>query len=134
MCHYQILKGGVRLEKTLTPDLPRVMGLSNQLEMALINLVINGIQAMEGGGTLRIETALKNGQVEISVGDTGAGIGEEIQPNIFEPFFTTKLEGKGTGLGLSTVLMVVERHRGKIDFTSQVDVGTTFRITLPAAG
>jgi signal transduction histidine kinase len=133
LCHYQILKSGVRLEKDLVADLPRVRGVSNQLEMALINLVVNAIQAMANGGLLRVGSALKGDEVEISVTDTGPGIPEEIQPTIFEPFFTTKVEGKGTGLGLSTVLMVVERHRGRIDFTSKRGDGTTFRITLPAA-
>ena len=133
LCHYQIMKGGVRLEKQLSADLPRVLGVSNQLEMALINLVVNAIHAMEPGGVLKVATANKGSQVEISVSDTGHGIPEEVQPSVFEPFFTTKPEGKGTGLGLSTVLMVVERHNGKIDFTSKVGQGTTFRITLPAA-
>jgi signal transduction histidine kinase len=109
------------------------MGVSNQLEMALINLVVNAIHAMEGGGgQLRVGTALKGGDVEISVGDNGPGIPEPIQDRLFEPFVTTKPEGKGTGLGLSTVLMVVQRHQGRIEFTTG-KTGTTFRITLPAA-
>ncbi len=133
LCHYQVMKGGVRLEKQLSPDQPRVLGVSNQLEMALINLVVNAIHAMEPGGNLTVATAVRGEQVEISVSDTGCGIPEHVQPSIFEPFFSTKPEGRGTGLGLSTVLMVVERHNGKIDFTSKVGQGTTFRITLPAA-
>jgi len=134
LCHYQILKGGVALEKRLAPDLPRVMGVPNQLEMALINLTVNAIHAMEGtGGLLTVSSAGRGAQVEIAVADQGPGIPPHIQPTIFEPFVTTKPEGKGTGLGLSTVLMVVERHEGKIDFTTAPGVGTTFRITLPAA-
>jgi signal transduction histidine kinase len=133
LCHYQILKGGVQLKKDLAPELPRVLGVSNQLEMALINLVVNAIHAMEGsGGQLRVSTAVKNGDVEIAVADTGPGIPPPIQDKLFEPFVTTKPEGKGTGLGLSTVLMVVQRHQGKIDFDTD-KTGTTFRITLPAA-
>ncbi len=134
LCHYQIMKGGVKLVKELSPDLPRVRGVSNQLEMALINLVVNAIQAMNGGGTLRVSTAALEGErVEITVSDTGAGIPEAIQSTIFEPFFTTKPEGQGTGLGLSTVLMVVERHKGKIEFTSKPGAGTAFRIQLPVS-
>ena len=88
------------------------MGVSNQLEMALINLVVNAIHAMEGGGgILTVSSALRGEDVEIAVGDSGAGIPEAIQATLFEPFVTTKPEGKGTGLGLSTVLMVVERHQ-----------------------
>jgi signal transduction histidine kinase len=132
LAHYQILKGGVLLHKELAPDLPRILGVSNQLEMALINLVINAIHAMESGGQLRVCSALQGDQVEITVTDTGPGIPEAIQSTIFEPFFTTKPEGKGTGLGLSTVLMVVQRHNGAIDFTTGAQ-GTTFRIHLPIA-
>jgi signal transduction histidine kinase len=103
--------------------------------MALINLVVNAVQAMEGseGGQLRVRSGLRDGRVEITVADTGPGIPESVQPTMFEPFFTTKPEGQGTGLGLSTVLMVVERHKGTIDYTTQPSVGTTFRISLPTA-
>ncbi|HET8644682.1 MAG TPA: ATP-binding protein, partial [Vicinamibacteria bacterium] len=133
LCRYQILKAGVHLRKALATDGPRVAGVANQLEMALINLVVNAIHAMEGeGGQLRVSTALKGGDVEIAVADTGPGIPEPIQGRLFEPFVTTKPEGRGTGLGLSTVLMVVQRHQGRIDFSTSGS-GTTFRITLPAA-
>jgi signal transduction histidine kinase len=133
LCHYQILKGGVQLRKELAPDLPCIMGVSNQLEMALINLVINAIHAMEGAaGHLRVGSGRTGSDVAITVSDTGPGIPEAIQGRVFEPFVSTKPEGRGTGLGLSTVLMVVQRHQGKIDFTTG-DAGTTFRITLPAS-
>ena len=133
LCHYQILKGGVQLRKELDPASPRVRGVSNQLEMALINLVVNAVHAMEGGGVLHVSSVVDDGNVRIAVADTGKGIPPEIQPTIFEPFVTTKPEGKGTGLGLSTVLMIVERHKGRIEFTSAEGEGTTFRITLPVA-
>jgi signal transduction histidine kinase len=133
LCHYQILKGGVRLERSLAPGLPKIMGVSNQIEMALINLVVNAIQAMESGGSLRVTSRPHGDDVEILVADTGPGIPEEVQARIFEPFFTTKPEGRGTGLGLSTVLMVVERHRGKVDFTSKPGDGTAFRLSFPGA-
>jgi two-component system NtrC family sensor kinase len=132
LCHYQILKSGVQLRKELAASLPRIQGVPNQLEMALINLVVNAIHAMEGGGVLQVSTRSLDRSVEIAVTDDGQGIPPEIQSTIFEPFVTTKPEGKGTGLGLSTVLMIVERHRGRIDFTSAPGKGTTFRITIPA--
>jgi signal transduction histidine kinase len=133
LCHYQILKGGVQLRKDLGSDLPRIHGVSNQLEMALINLVVNAIHAMENnGGQLRISSARKGDDVEIAVADSGPGIPDAVQTRIFEPFVTTKAEGKGTGLGLSTVLMVVQRHKGKVDFTTGRN-GTTFRIVLPGS-
>jgi signal transduction histidine kinase len=132
LCHYQILKGGVQLQKHLAEPSPRITGVSNQLEMALINLVVNALHAMTGGGTLTIGTAPRGAEVEIAVADTGHGIPDDIRASIFEPFFTTKPEGKGTGLGLATVLMIVERHHGRIDLQSAPGRGTTFRILLPA--
>jgi signal transduction histidine kinase len=134
LCHYQILRGGVALQKQLAADVPPIRGVSNQLEIALINLIVNAVDAMDGGGTLVVASGAGNGGVEILVSDTGHGIPEEIQSTVFEPFFTTKPEGKGTGLGLSTVLMIVERHEGRIELTSAAGRGTTFRILLPAAG
>jgi two-component system NtrC family sensor kinase len=132
MCHYQIVKSGVQLERELAPFLPPVMGVSSQLEMALINLTVNAIHAMaETGGRLTVRSARRGDGVEIAISDEGPGIPESIRQTVFEPFVTTKPEGKGTGLGLSNVLMVVERHKGRIDFTTAPGVGTTFRITLP---
>jgi signal transduction histidine kinase len=133
LCHYQIVKGGVQLQKYLAEPSPRITGVSNQLEMALINLLVNAVHAMEGGGTLTVGTAARGPEVEIAVADTGHGIPEDIRASIFEPFFTTKPEGKGTGLGLATVMMIVERHHGRIDVQSAPGRGTTFRVILPAA-
>ncbi|MGE0456505.1 MAG: ATP-binding protein [Vicinamibacteria bacterium] len=132
LCHYHLLKGGVRLQRDLAPSLPRVAAIANQLEVALINLVVNAIHALDGEGELRVATLARNGEVELSVSDDGPGIPPEIQGSLFEPFVTTKPEGKGTGLGLSTVLMVAERHGGRIEFTTAPGKGTTFRLTLPA--
>jgi two-component system NtrC family sensor kinase len=135
LCRYQIVKGGLRLEKELASGLPPVLGVSNQLEMALINLVVNAAQAMAAREQrlLRVRSRAAAGDVEIAVSDTGTGIPQHLQATIFEPFTTTKPEGQGTGLGLSTVLMVVERHRGRIDFETNPGAGTTFVIALPAA-
>jgi len=134
LCQYQIASGRIELVKSLESDLPRVLGVSNQLEMALINLVVNAVHAMgEKGGRLTVGTRRRGDDVEVSVADEGSGIPERVQASIFEPFVTTKPEGKGTGLGLSTVLMVVERHNGRIDFDTEEGRGTTFRVTLPPA-
>jgi signal transduction histidine kinase len=134
LCQYQIASGRVHLVKRLEDDLPPVLGVSNQLEMALINLVVNAVHAMgEKGGSMTVGTRRRGDEVEISVADEGPGIPEKIRQTLFEPFVTTKPEGKGTGLGLSTVLMVVERHNGHVDFDTNEGSGTTFRITLPPA-
>ncbi len=133
LCHYQIVKGGVTLKKQLAEPSPPVVGVSNQLEMAIINLVVNAIHAMGQGGTLTVTTSVAGEEAAIAVADTGQGIPEGMRASIFEPFFTTKPEGKGTGLGLATVLMIVERHLGRIDVDSVSGKGTTFRIVLPAS-
>ena len=95
-----------------------MLGVSDQLEMALINLVVNAVHAMrERGGTLTVGTRLAGEHdVEISVSDEGSGIPDDMRATLFDPFVTTKPEGEGTGLGLSTVLMVVERHGGRVEF------------------
>jgi signal transduction histidine kinase len=133
LCQYQIASGRVKLVKKLAPGLPRVMGVSNQLEMALINLVINAVHSMaEKGGELTVSSELQGDEVQIKVTDQGQGIPESIRGRLFEPFVTTKPEGRGTGLGLSTVLMVLERHEGHIDFSTQPGQGTVFTVRLPA--
>lgn len=134
LCYYQIRQAGVTLQKRLGEDVPEVLGIANQLEMALTNLILNAVQAMSRGGTLTISSGIEGEQVLISVADTGTGIPDKIRDSLFEPFVTTKPAGKGTGLGLSTVLMIVESHKGHIDFTSEAGVGTTFRILLPILG
>jgi signal transduction histidine kinase len=133
LCQYQIASGRVQLRKELADDLPRILGVSNQLEMALINLVINAVHAMaEDGGTLTVTSRRRGTDVEITIADEGPGVPEGIRGRLFEPFVTTKPEGKGTGLGLSTVLMVLERHQGQVDFTTEEGHGTIFVVRLPA--
>jgi signal transduction histidine kinase len=132
-CHYQNLKANLQVERHLDAGRPHVDGVASQLEMALINLIVNAGQAMAGceRRLLTVRTRQDQGQVEISVADTGPGIPEHIRPTLFEPFVTTKAAGEGTGLGLSTVLMIAERHRGRIDFESGSG-GTEFRLRLPS--
>jgi signal transduction histidine kinase len=132
LCRYQILKAGVAFETEMPPDLPLVMGIANQLEMALINLIVNALYAMGRGGRLEVRAERAGTEVEISVKDNGCGIPISIRDRIFQPFVTTRPEGQGTGLGLSTVLRIVERHEGRIDFATEEGKGTTFKIRLPA--
>ncbi|MEM2126431.1 MAG: ATP-binding protein, partial [Candidatus Methanosuratincola sp.] len=102
-----------------------------QLQQVFVNLLNNAAEAIEGPGTITITTRARNGQVEISIADTGCGIPEEHMDKLFTPFFTTKPPGKGTGLGLSIVYGIVKMHRGQISVQSEVGKGTTFTITLP---
>ncbi|HXX63843.1 MAG TPA: response regulator, partial [Bacteroidota bacterium] len=113
----------------------------------LMNLCVNARDAMPGGGTLTISTrslrepdgflrSLEPGQEEpyvcIDIRDTGIGIDKAIRGKIFDPFFTTKEKGKGTGLGLATVYGIVRNHGGFINVESEVGVGTTFTVYIPA--
>ena len=102
-----------------------------QLRRALSNLVLNAIDAMPSGGTLRISSAREDGRVRVSVSDSGQGLTEEECARLFTPYYTTKQHG--TGLGLAIVQSVVSDHRGRISVTSTPAQGATFLIDLPVA-
>jgi len=101
------------------------------LEVILINLIINAMEAMERGGKIRITGEESDGLITITVSDTGEGIPEEIVRNIFNPFFTTKENRNGCGLGLYLVYNEVSKLSGSISVNSTVGEGTVFTITLP---
>ena len=102
---------------------------SNQIRQALMNLLLNAIQAIEGQGRITVETEARALGVSITISDTGRGILPEHLPNIFRPFYSTK--GLGTGLGLSFARRIVEEHEGRIDVTSVVGKGSRFELLLP---
>jgi len=122
---------GIELIRSLSPTLPEITADSSQLTQVLINLVVNAIQAMPGGGKLTIATAADKEQVVLMVQDTGIGMSEEVKKQIFLPFFTTKDIDKGTGLGLSVVHGIVTSHGGKITVESTPGEGAQFEIRLP---
>jgi two-component system NtrC family sensor kinase len=123
---------GVEIVRQFGRDLSTVQADPAQLQQVFINLLNNGAEAMEGGGTITLATRLLDGHwVEITVSDTGCGIPEEDLGKLFTPFFTTKPPGKGTGLGLSIVYGIIKMHRGQITVQSQVGEGTTFTVMLP---
>jgi len=108
-----------------------IRGNEQQLGHMILNLIINAFQAMEtDGGQLKVKTADKDGNVVITVSDTGHGIAEGVIDRIFEPFFTTKQSGKGTGLGLAIAMQTAQAHGGCISVESG-DSGTTFFVTIP---
>lgn len=113
-------------------DLPPVSGDAGQLQQAVIALATNAIDAMPGGGVLRIASSRNGSSVLVEVSDTGVGIPQENITKIFEPFFTTKEIGKGTGLGLAVCYGILTEHGGSLDVQSTLGVGTTFTISLPA--
>ncbi len=132
----------------LPDDLPPVLGDPTQLHQVAMNLLVNARDAMPQGGTLTLRAALRTlvgnevglfdearpgRYVMLEVEDTGDGIPQGMIDRIFEPFYTTKAVGQGTGLGLSTSLAIVKSHGGIIRVYSEPEVGTCFRVYLPAA-
>jgi PAS domain S-box-containing protein len=103
----------------------------DQIQQVFLNLILNAVDAMPGGGSLTISMKRKSDWVEVAFGDTGAGIDEAIINRIFDPFFTTKPLGKGTGLGLSICYGIIREHKGTIAVKSKEGKGTTFTIRLP---
>lgn len=144
---HRIIGEDVHLKVQLHPQPLPIKADSGMLGQVLMNLVVNGRDAMPEGGRLTISTALVRPDplstlgvpqavadteyALLSVQDVGEGIPAEVQPHIFEPFFTTKAQGKGTGLGLATVFGIVQQHQGWIEFQSQPGQGTTFCVYLP---
>jgi two-component system NtrC family sensor kinase len=126
----------IHLEKHFSPDLPLVTCDADQIQQALLAVIMNAIDAMPEGGVLKVLTrlgpALNGGErsVEIEIKDSGVGIPHEVIGRLFDPFFTTKQDKKSVGLGLSVVHGIVKSHHGKIDVQSEPG-NTSFLITLP---
>ncbi|MDD5773922.1 MAG: HAMP domain-containing sensor histidine kinase [bacterium] len=110
-------------------DLPIIKGDEIKLDRCFVNIVLNAVQAMEDGGKLLISADKTGNFINIIFKDTGCGIKTQDKERIFEPFFTNKKGG--TGLGLSTCRIIVDAHKGHIDVKSEVNKGTTVKITLP---
>lgn len=134
----QLSRGGIRLVREPSAPL-RIRADAAQLKQALINLVQNAAESMNGGGTITLRARpdrkrLGNGETDVvvlEVADTGKGIPPEVEHRLFDPFFTTK--DTGMGLGLSIAARIVEKQGGVLQYQTQVSHGTTFGIVLPAA-
>jgi len=122
---------GVHCELSLNGTVPPIRGNPHDLQQVFLNLVLNAIQAMPNGGTVRVSAACHDDCVRVDVSDEGNGIPAERLDEIFDPFFTTKDIGQGTGLGLSVSRSLVEKHEGRITVTSEPGEGTTFSVHLP---
>ncbi len=120
---------GVRLVLALPPDLPPIVADRDHLKQVMLNLILNGLQAMPEGGTLTLEATRARDGLTLAVADTGDGIPPEALPRVFDPYFTTK--AKGLGLGLAIARRIVEEHGGKIEVESQPARGSRFSVILP---
>ncbi|MGE0353125.1 MAG: nitrogen regulation protein NR(II) [Gemmatimonadales bacterium] len=124
----------LQLQRELAGDLPDVFGNNEQLIQVFMAMMLNAVDAMEGGGRLTVRTSFDpamSDELCIEISDTGIGIPHADLSRIFEPFYTTKPPGRGTGLGLSICYGIIAEHGGHIDVESEPGRGSTFRICLP---
>jgi len=131
LVRHKLANQNINIIRQLQPDLPAVPGDAPQLEQAFLNLILNGAEAMPGGGTLTVKTRVAKGRVTIEFKDTGAGMSEEMQKQAFTAVLSTT-KAKGTGLGLAIVGRIIETHRGTIEIKSRAGRGTAIIISLPA--
>lgn len=127
----QVTQSNAVLRTDLRPDLPPVRIDRDSFKQALLNLLLNGLQAMTGGGELIVRTRAEQGRVCVDVIDTGPGIPADAADKIFKPFFSTRKGG--SGLGLPTTRRIIEAHQGELAVASEPGKGTSFTIRLPAA-
>ena len=112
--------------------LPAIRGDASQLKQVVMNLLLNALDAVCGGGEITVQTTNQNEEwVSLAVKDTGCGIAADHQSRLFEPFFTTKPVGQGIGMGLSICYNIVQQHGGEINLCSQEGIGSTFMVRLP---
>jgi signal transduction histidine kinase len=129
LARQQVLSRPIKIELQKAADLPEVEHDSDQIHQVLLNLLLNGVQAIEGAGTISVEVGFRPDYASVVVSDTGRGISSQNLPNIFRPFYTTK--GNGTGLGLSLAHRIVEDHHGRIEVSSILGKGSQFTVLLP---
>lgn len=122
----------IRFELQISSELPRLLGIEDQIRQALLNLFINSSQAMPQGGRILIETGFDEKTIFIRVSDNGMGIDDRIRAKIFSPHFTTK--EKGSGLGLAIVRRIVREHGGFVELQSELNKGSSFQLVFPRSG
>ncbi len=122
-------QAGVTLRLALPPVLPPLVADRDHLKQVLLNLMLNAVQAMAGGGTLTLSAEAGRSGVTVTVADTGPGIAPDVLPRIFDPYFTTKTGG--LGLGLTIARRIVEAHGGSLAVQSAPGQGSRFRVVLP---
>jgi len=125
--------GKVELKVDLEETLPTIRCDPSQIQQVVMNLVLNGAEAIRDAGVLTVRTRrdADGRNVILEISDTGSGIPADLVNKIFDPFFTTKEEGKGVGLGLAVVFGIIEAHGGDIEVKTALEEGSTFIVTLP---
>lgn len=135
LVQHQFETKAIRVERAYAAPDDTVAASEYELQQAVVNLLLNALDATPSGGLIRISTAVGNGtpgDVRLAISDSGSGIAAENQAHLFEPFFTTK--PGGTGLGLAITRRIIEEHKGRITLQSAPGAGATFVIHLPLAG
>jgi len=129
LASFDLRSQGITVHRDIPEHLPPVRADGALLEQVFLNLLLNAIEAMPGGGEIKITGRTKNGFVEVMIWDRGKGIPPDIKARVFEPFFTTK--SNGTGLGLTIAYNIIKEHSGRLFFESDEDNGTVFTVRLP---
>jgi signal transduction histidine kinase len=122
---------GIEIVERIQVEDSMIMVDSDLLKQAFFNIMVNAIEAMPEGGTLRLEASLKGDDAEIRIADTGHGIPQDVKEKIYDLYFTTK-DG-GSGIGLAMTYRIVQLHDGTIDFASEPGQGTTFVLRFPVS-
>ena len=127
------LRGLHKVEQSYEPNPPQVLANEGQLSQVFVNLIVNAIHAVRGrDGVIKVVLTCRDGGVCVEISDNGVGIPEANLLKVFDPFFTTKPVGEGTGMGLAIAHSIVDSHKGTIKVRSEVGVGTTFTVWIPA--
>ena len=126
-------KNRIDIVKNYAENLPKIEAYGRQLNQVFMNILDNAIYAIKETGTITISSYVNDDfkTVSIEFKDSGVGIKEEDLKKVFDPFYTTKPVGEGTGLGMSIAYKVISSHNGWADVSSELGVGTTFRLVLP---
>jgi signal transduction histidine kinase len=131
LARQQVLSRPVKIELQQSPDLAEIEHDSDQIHQALLNLLLNAVQAIDGPGTVTVKIGSQEDCAVVTVSDTGRGMSDQQMSQIFRPFYTTR--SNGTGLGLSLVRRIVDEHQGHIEVASELGQGSTFEVQLPFA-
>ena len=119
------------IEKQYGNNIPIFHAVADQIKQVIMNILLNAVDACDGGGRVTIKTEANDTYIALTIMDTGVGIHPDNKYHIFEPFFSTKPDVKGTGLGLSVSYGIIKKHNGVIEVNSMPNKGTSFRIKLP---